>query len=152
MSIVNFPPRNPSAALAALRGNHVGMRVPDFDASVTWFIEKLDFRVVHIWPHEDLRLAYLAPADDEFMIEIIGDGTPQPVPKPSWSDLDDSLRLAGYHHTCFNVANVEETVAELRRRGVRIVAEPFSLPVVGRKLAFFADPFGNLFELAEVTG
>jgi len=42
-------------------------------------------------------------------------------------------------------------VAELRRRGVTIVTEPFDLPVINRRLAFFADPYGNLFELAEVV-
>jgi len=41
-------------------------------------------------------------------------------------------------------------VAELRRRAVHIVAEPFTVPAVSRKLAFIADPFGNLFELSEV--
>lgn len=48
------------------------------------------------------------------------------------------------------VANIEQTVAELRRRRVTIVTEPFTLNVIHRKLAFFADPWGNLVELAEV--
>jgi lactoylglutathione lyase/glyoxylase I family protein len=50
------------------------------------------------------------------------------------------------------VDDVDATVAELRRRSVTIVTEPFVLPVIQRRLAFFADPFGNLFELAEVIG
>ena len=33
---------------------------------------------------------------------------------------------------------------------VVVVTEPFVLPAISRKLAFFADPFGNLIELAEV--
>ena len=37
----------------------------------------------------------------------------------------------------------------LRARSVAIIAEPFILPTISRKLAFFADPFGNLIELAE---
>jgi glyoxylase I family protein len=41
-------------------------------------------------------------------------------------------------------------VAKLRSRGVEIVTEPFVLPAISRKLAFFCDPFGNLVELAEV--
>jgi lactoylglutathione lyase/glyoxylase I family protein len=45
---------------------------------------------------------------------------------------------------------VEGTLAKLRARGVAIVTEPFVLPAISRKLAFFADPFGNLIELAEV--
>jgi glyoxylase I family protein len=47
------------------------------------------------------------------------------------------------------VTNVDETIAKLRARGVVIVTEPFILPAISRKLAFFADPFGNLVELAE---
>jgi catechol 2,3-dioxygenase-like lactoylglutathione lyase family enzyme len=70
--------------------------------------------------------------------------------KSTQSDLSDSLRYAGFHHVCLQVDDVEATVAELRRRGVTIVTEPFVLPVIERRLAFFADPFGNLFELAEV--
>jgi len=60
------------------------------------------------------------------------------------------LRLAGYHHICLSVQNVDDAVAELRRRDVKIVTEPFNLPAINRRLAFFADPWGNLFELAEV--
>jgi catechol 2,3-dioxygenase-like lactoylglutathione lyase family enzyme len=33
---------------------------------------------------------------------------------------------------------------------VKIVTEPFVLPAISRRLAFFCDPFGNLIELAEV--
>jgi len=151
MSAMKLPAKHSSSPLASMTGHHVGMRVPDFEASMRWFVDKLDFRVVHTWPYGDLKLAYVAPpGDDDFFIEILGDGDPHPVPKPEWTDLGDSLHLAGHHHVCFDVGDVEALVAELRRRGVRIVAEPFLLPVVGRKLAFFADPFGNLFELAEV--
>ena len=60
------------------------------------------------------------------------------------------MRLAGFHHFCLNVASIDETVAELRRRGVTIVTEPFELPLIGRRLAFLADPWGSLIELAQV--
>jgi len=50
------------------------------------------------------------------------------------------------------VSDIEATVAELRRRGVTIVTEPFTLEVIDRKLAFFADPWGNLIELVKRTG
>jgi glyoxylase I family protein len=48
------------------------------------------------------------------------------------------------------VDSVNTTVEELRRRGATIVTEPFDLPVISRRLAFFSDPWGNLFELAQV--
>lgn len=151
MSLQNPPPRDPTSALAPLRGHHVAIRVPDYEAEKRWFVEKLDFRVIHEWPYEDQRLAYLAPPnDDGFYVEVLGGGSPGPIARAPYADLSDSLRQAGYHHACFEVDDVDGTVAELRRRGVTIVTEPFDLPVIQRRLAFFADPYGNLFELAEV--
>ena len=153
MSLTQFHAPNTHSPFASMKGHHVAMRVPDFDAAKRWFVEKLDFRVIHEWPYADQRLAYVAPpTDDGFFVEILGDGDPKPIPKPVYSDLGDSLRLAGYHHFCLNVADIEATVEELRRRGVTIVTEPFELPVINRRLAFLADPFGNLIELAQVLG
>ena len=73
-----------------------------------------------------------------------------PIDPPAYADLADSLRYSGYEHFCITVTDIEATVAELRARGVTIVTEPFELDAISRKLAFFADPFGNLIELAEV--
>jgi catechol 2,3-dioxygenase-like lactoylglutathione lyase family enzyme len=151
MSLRNLPPRNPNSFFSSMRGHHAAVRVPDFEAEKRWFVEKLDFRVIHEWPYEDQHLAYVGPAnDDGFYVEILGDGDPGPKPKERYADLSDSLRYAGFHHVCFQVDDVDAMVAELRRRGVTIVTESFVLPVIDRRLAFFADPFGNLFELAEV--
>lgn len=150
MSVVTFPARNTTSKLASMAGNHVAVRVPDFDEALKWYVEKLDFRVVHRWPYADQQLAYVAPAtDDHFTVELLAGGEPKPIPKPVYSDLGDSLRLAGYHHFCLTVANMEAVVEELRTRGVTIVTEPFYLEPINRKLAFICDPFGNLIELAE---
>ncbi|WP_457324666.1 VOC family protein, partial [Roseateles sp. P5_E11] len=146
------PAINAKSPFASMKGHHVAVRVPNFEQAIAWYTEKLDFRVVHQWPYADQQLAYIAPAtDDAFFVEILGGGNPPPIPKSVYSDLGDSLRLAGYHHFCINVDDMDATVAELRRRGVTIVTEPFELPVIGRRLAFIADPFGNLIELAQVV-
>jgi lactoylglutathione lyase/glyoxylase I family protein len=81
---------------------------------------------------------------------VLGDGNTLPAEVRPYTDLGDSLKYSGYHHFCLHVASVEETLAQLRARGVKIVAEPWVLPAISRKLAFFADPFGNLIELSEV--
>ena len=149
MSVVISPPITSKTPFFTMKGDHAAIRVPDFAGCKRCFVKKLDFRVVHEWPYGDLQLAYVAPpADDHFRIEILGGGHPEE--KPSYTDLADSLRLAGYHHICLSVQNVDDAVAELRRRDVKIVTEPFNLPAINRRLAFFADPWGNLFELAEV--
>jgi glyoxylase I family protein len=145
------PPKNASSPFADMRGHHVAVRVPSLAEAEDFYVRKLDFRVVAEWPFADEQLAYLAPpTDDHFYIEVLGNGDTLPTEVRPYTDLGDSLKYRGYHHYCLSVTSVDETIAKLRARGVVIVTEPFILPAISRKLAFFADPFGNLIELAEV--
>lgn len=146
----NMPKLNPKSQLAELNGNHVGIRVPDYDAAIKWYTEKLDFRIIHEWPYADEKLAYLAPANtNDFWIEILAGGKlSEPIVH---NDLGKSLETAGFHHICMDVSNVDKIVAELKKRGVTIVGETFYLPAINRKLAFFQDPWGNMIELSEVV-
>lgn len=145
---IKVPAKNASSKFSSIRGAHVALRVPNFEVSKKWYMEKLDFRVVHEWPFGDLQLAYLAPPnDDNFWIELLAGANP--APKEKFTDLGESLHPEGYHHFCLNVDNVDQTLAELKQRGVTLVGEPFDLPVIGKRLAFFADCDGNLIELAE---
>ena len=144
-----IPAAKTSSPFASMKGEHVAVRVPDINEAITWYTEKLDFRIVQRWPYGEMQLAYLAPAvDSSFKIELLAG--PGAVERKPYRDLGDSLNLSGWHHICLTVDSVDATIAELRRCGVTIVAEPFDLPVIGRKLAFFSDPWGNLFELAQV--
>jgi len=147
------PTKNTASPFADMRGHHVAVRTPDLETAKRFYVDILDFRVVAEWDYADEKLAYLAPAtDDHFYVEVLGGGEPTPQDVRPYSDLGDSLKYAGYHHFCLNVESVDQTVAHLRERGVTIVTEPFELPAISRRLAFFADPFGNLIELAEVLG
>ena len=108
MSLKQLPAKNSASPFASMKGHHVAVRVPDFAAAKRWYVEKLDFRVIHEWPYADQQLAYVAPAtDDTFFVELLGDGDPHPIPKPVYDDLGDSLRLAGYHHFCLNVTSID---------------------------------------------
>jgi catechol 2,3-dioxygenase-like lactoylglutathione lyase family enzyme len=145
------PAKNSSSPFADMRGHHVAVRTPSLAEAKDFYVGKLDFRVVIEWPYGDEQLAYLAPPTDEhFLIEVLGGGERLPTDVRPYADLGDSLKYGGYHHFCLNVASVDKTIAKLRARGVAIISEPFVLPAISRKLAFFADPFGNLIELAEV--
>ena len=68
-----------------------------------------------------------------------------------YTDLGESLSKPGYHHICMHVKNLDATLAELKKRGVTTVGEPFYLATIKRNLAFIADPWGNLIELSEVV-
>ncbi|PZR05597.1 MAG: VOC family protein [Flavobacterium psychrophilum] len=146
----NMPALNPKSPLADINGSHIGIRVPDYEAAIKWWTEKMDFRIVHEWPYGDEKLAYLAPANDNsFWVEVLAEG--QQTTKKKYTDLGESLKEGGYHHICVHVKNVDKSLAELRRRGVTIIGEPFYLEAISRKLAFISDPWGNMIELSEVV-
>ena len=147
-----LPSPNSDSSFASLRGHHIAVRATSLEEAKAFYVGKLDFRVVAEWDYEDERVAYLAPpTDNHFYLEVLGGGDPLPREVRLYTDLGDSLKYAGYHHFCLDVTSVDEALAELRARGVEIVAEPWILPAISRKLAFFADPFGNLIELSEVV-
>lgn len=138
-----------TSPIASLKGHHIAIRVPDYEAAKNWYVEKLGFRVIQEWPFGDLKLAYVAPPhDDFFYFEIIGDG--EVGDAPIYNDIDSSMHKAGYHHLCMTVNNVDEAIAYLDSTGVTLIGEPFDLEAIHRRLAFFTDPWGNIFELAQV--
>ena len=99
MPLEQLPSTNFRSPFASLTGNHVAVRVPDLEEAKRWYIEKLDFRLVIEWTFGDLKLAYVAPpTDNTFYVELIGGGSP--IPERPYSDLVNSLELAGYHHLC----------------------------------------------------
>jgi lactoylglutathione lyase/glyoxylase I family protein len=129
-------------------GHHAAIRVPDYDASKAWFVNQLGWRVMQEWRYGSLQLAYLAPlGGDDFHVEILGG--PGAATQPTWDSVDASLTQNGLNHVCIQVTSVDDSLGELRRRGVTIIGEPFELEAISSRLAFFADPFGNLFELKQ---
>ncbi|MDY7537237.1 VOC family protein [Undibacterium sp. RTI2.1] len=146
-SVDNAFPKNASSPFASWRGNHVGIRVPDFEAAAAWYTHKLDFRLVRTMQLGEKTLAFLAPAsDDSFLIEFIAG--PGCTERPSYEQLIHTHRVGGWHHLCMRVANVDLAIEELKRRGVRIVSEARDAPRMDVRFAFFSDPWGNLIEIS----
>lgn len=140
-------PPNPASPFASWKGDHVGIRVPDFEAATAWYTGTLDFRVIRSMPLGEKTLAFLAPAnDDSFRIEFIAG--PGCTERPAFEQLIDTHATGGWHHLCLHVANVDEALAELKRREVRIVSEARDAPGMGVRFAFFSDPWANLIEIS----
>jgi catechol 2,3-dioxygenase-like lactoylglutathione lyase family enzyme len=137
-----------SGVFAFMRGDHVGLRVRDLDAAVAWYRDKLDFRVVRAFEMNGLTFTEMALAGDEmFRLELVsGAGA---ADRPNTIDLMDSFHLHGWHHLCLRVDDVDKTVAELKRRKVHVTLDPHYNPDWKVRVAFFADPWGNMFELLQ---
>lgn len=144
-----FPAANHQSPFASWKGDHAGIRVPDFATAVAWYSEKLDFRVMHTMPYGEMTFGFLSPAaDDSFRIELLAG--PGAADRPAYDQLSDTLNLSGWHHFCMIVEDIDAAVTELERRGVTIVSRPRDVTHISRRFAFFADPWGNLFELTQV--
>lgn len=148
---IALPAAGTLSPFVSWRGDHAGIRVPDFETAVAWYAEKLDFRLTQSCVIGALTFGFLAPiADDHFSVELLaGPGADNRAP---YEDLHTSYKLSGWHHVCFRVDSVDDAVAELKRRGVTIVSEPHDVVPMGRRVAFFADPWGNLLEVIQPVG
>ena len=145
------PNDNGASPFARWKIDHAAIRVPDFDTAIAWYTEKLDFRLQKQVSFAGLTFAFLSPAgDDGFVFELLAG--PGADSRPSYKDLRDSYKLAGWHHVCFRVESVDSAIEQLRARTVTIVSEPHDVVPMGLRVAFFADPWGNLFEFTQLLG
>ncbi|MEV0074087.1 MULTISPECIES: VOC family protein [unclassified Amycolatopsis] len=144
-------PQNPASPFASMRGHHIAIRYPDFEEARAFWVDTLGWRLAQTWPYGDLTLGFLLPpTQDDFHLEILGG--PGAVAQPRFANIDDSMSVNGYNHVCLSVDSVDTVLAELRSRGVEIVNEPFEILEISARLAFFRDPWGNIFEISESTG
>ena len=135
-----------SSPFASWKVDHVAIRVPNFDEAVAWYADKLDFRLLRSASIGELTFGFVAPATDtHFSIEILaGAGA---ADRPPYGNLRESYGMSGWHHLGIRVDDVDVAIEELKRRDVRIVREPGDVAVLGLRLAFFADPWGNILEI-----
>jgi lactoylglutathione lyase len=136
-----FPETNSVSEFRDIKAEHVAIRTTEYNAVIKWYNEKLDFRLVREFTAGEMQLAFIAPPNNNnFLIEILGI-------KNTGQFSNQEVKL-GYDHLCFNVENLDKTIEELHKRNVEIVRS-FSMPVIGKRAAFIADPFGNRIEFCE---
>ena len=141
ISPLTFPATNIASEFSDIKAGHVAIRTTEYNALIKWYKEKLDFRIIREWKVGEMRLAFLALSNENsFLIEILGIENIEQT-----SNMEVKF---GYDHLCFNVENLDITVAELNKRNVEIVRS-FSAPAIGKRVAFIADPFGNKIEFCE---
>lgn len=148
MPLPATPPTNTTSPFASMHGHHTAIRYPNFEAARAFWVDTMDWRVLQTWPYGELTLAYVMPPNqDDFHLEILAG--PGAAAQTSYGDVDASLAVNGLNHLCLSVDSVDDTLTELRRRGVDIVNPPFEIEDISARLAFFRDPWGNMFELSE---
>jgi lactoylglutathione lyase len=142
------------------RLDHVGLAVADLGAAAAWYCDvfglepELSLRVEAI----DLSIEMLIHPAFGYRVELLhrpgtGDGASPGAGsghKPA-HPAAAALR-AGFGHVAFGVADLDGAFDRAVARGARPVMPPCPAPEPGVRMAFVADPEGNLIELLHRPG
>jgi methylmalonyl-CoA/ethylmalonyl-CoA epimerase len=134
---------------ASLRLHHVGFVVANIEQAMPGFLRSLgarwDEQIFHD-PLQKVKVAFLTTRVEDPQIELVEPaGEDSPV-------LRFLQQGGGLHHVCYEVADLEQQLAEFRSRGAVIAKRP--KPAVafgGRRIAWVITAEKLLVELLEET-
>jgi catechol 2,3-dioxygenase-like lactoylglutathione lyase family enzyme len=137
------------------RLDHVGLAVAGLEAAAAWFcdvfglVPELSLRVDAL----DLSIEMLVHPALGYRLELLrrpGSAPAGAAGKPA-TPGEAALRL-GYGHVAFDVTDLDAAYNRAVGRGARPVMPPCPSPEPGVRMAFIADPEGNLIELLHRPG
>lgn len=128
--------------------DHIGFAVADLEAAVEAFTTLFGTgpESVEEVPDQKVRTAFFAAGPTQ--VELLFPTAPD---SPISNFLEK--RGAGIHHVCFEVADLEHTLAELRQQGVRLIDEKPRQGAHHKRIAFLhpKSTGGMLVELCEAA-
>jgi len=129
------------------RLDHVGLAVADLAAAASWFcdvfglVPELTLRVEAL----DLSIEMLIHPEHGYRVELLHRPGSAAGGKPA--DPAAAALREGYGHVAFDVTGLDALYQRAVSRGARPVMPPCPSPEPGVRMAFVADPEGNLIEL-----
>jgi catechol 2,3-dioxygenase-like lactoylglutathione lyase family enzyme len=128
-----------------LATHHLAITTGRFALLREFYVETLGLPVVGGFPDHDIVFMQAGGST----IELIGDEHSAGCALES-----DRAGRSGWHHLAFEVGDVDAAFAELVDRGVAVHSPPESFPAAAptMRIAFLADPDGNLVELVQPLG
>jgi catechol 2,3-dioxygenase-like lactoylglutathione lyase family enzyme len=135
----------------AHRFDHVGLSVADLEAATAWYTVALGLTVESQFsiPDTDLRGVMLRHPDG-YRVELLH--RPSSTPGIAADHPNQAALTRGYGHMCFCVANVDTAFTQLVEVGAAVRVAPRPAPRPGARMAWVADPDGNLIELIDRAG
>ncbi len=121
--------------------HHIAIIVSNYEVSKDFYVNKLGFSVIrenYRTEKKDWKLDLRVDSQTELELFAPKD----PPKRPSYPEA------CGLRHLAFHVEDIENTVKELKDRGIE--CEPIRIdPFTDRKMTFFSDPDGLPLELHE---
>ena len=98
--------------------NHVAIVVENIDDALSFWQDSMGMKLDHIEdvPSQKSTVAFLPIGDSE--LELVS-----PTSEDSGMAKYLQNRGAGIHHLCIEVAGIEEMIANLKEKGVRLINE-----------------------------
>jgi catechol 2,3-dioxygenase-like lactoylglutathione lyase family enzyme len=126
------------------KGAFLALSVPDLDASVQWYTEKLDLRVVKREPPQG-GTAFALLEGNGLLVELVDrdQAVPLAVAAPR---VENETLVHGVFKAGVLVADFERTVALLRERQVPFAHGPFPARPDQRANVIVRDNAGNLIQ------
>lgn len=130
--------------------DHVGLTVGDLEAAIDWYARALDLSEESRFeiPAVDLRgVMMISPT--RYRLELLERNGPRPASQANGPVRAGLLHGCGYGHMCLDVEDVDAAYEELMAAGAADRMSPRPSPEPDVRMAFVADPEGNLIELRD---
>jgi lactoylglutathione lyase len=118
---------------------HTCLNVSNLDRSIDFYVKHLGLRFVN---RREIK-------QNNAEIAFLKDEEGGAIELTHWRDKKTLVEGDNFDHIAFGVEDVDATVAMLRKNGVTIAMEPYSLQGSTSKIAFIKDPDGNWLELIQ---
>jgi methylmalonyl-CoA/ethylmalonyl-CoA epimerase len=126
--------------------DHIGIAVKSIDQAGRFYTEALGLKIhdVETVADQKVRVAFLPITDSE--VELL-ESTQEDGPVAKFI----AAKGEGIQHLAFRVENIEEALAELKAKGVRLIDEKPRLGAGGAKIAFIhpKETNGVLVEICQ---
>lgn len=130
--------------------DHVGLNVADLEAMTEWYVDalKLEVELEFALDHVEFRGVMLrSPAG--YRLELLH--RPGSSEGLQAANPVDAALTRGFGHVAFDVPDVDAAYAALIEAGAADRMSPRPSPEPGVRMAYVADPEGNLIELLDRT-
>jgi lactoylglutathione lyase len=124
---------------------HTSIRTSDMDRSIDFYTRLMGLKLVsrHEIPQNNAEIAFLQdPSEKGAKLELTFYKKQKKFTQPDYED-----RL--FDHIAFEIKDMKQTIANMRKNKVTVTDEPFKLGPTGPFIAFIEDPDGTLIELIE---
>ena len=137
---------NSTTDILKLKPLHLGISVPDLEASIVWYRDMLGFSLEQrgfIEP-ANAKIAFIKNGD--FSIELFEVAGAEPMPDSRRYPNQD-IATHGTKHIAFEVQDIRKLIDTLKQKGVEVAMDIFKME--NTLAAFIRDNSGVLIEFIE---